>query len=100
MNIDLNLWRHKRECGGTFASFVRSVVANGMEYEETVKQFEIFFLLEHLEKNRWNQSKTAAELGIHRNTLGRHLIEFGIDSPALKQSGYENRNKEYSSDKK
>ncbi len=36
-------------------------------------------ILEALEKNGWNISKTAKELGIVRNTLYRRMKEFGIE---------------------
>lgn len=41
--------------------------------------FEKYQLLEILEKNHWNKTKTAKELKIGRTTLWRRMKQFGID---------------------
>jgi two-component system response regulator AtoC len=44
-------------------------------------QFEKEYIIGALEKNRWNQTKTAKFLGVHRNTLLLKIKELGIKEP-------------------
>lgn len=54
---------------------------------EFIEFFERF-LIKHLEKENYNQSKVAYNLGINRNTLHRYLKALHIDSnPELKKTG-------------
>jgi two-component system nitrogen regulation response regulator NtrX len=39
------------------------------DFREAKKQFEIVFLKRKLEEHRWNVSKTAEEIGLHRQSL-------------------------------
>jgi len=34
-----------------------------------------------LERSKWNQSKAAAVLGLHRNTLLRKIAKWGLAAP-------------------
>ena len=56
--------------------------ANGAsDFREAKKQFEIVFLKRKLEEHRWNVSKTAEEIGLHRQSLQEKLRELGIQRP-------------------
>jgi DNA-binding NtrC family response regulator len=51
------------------------------DFREAKKQFEIGFLKRKLEEHRWNVSKTAEEIGLHRQSLQEKLRELGIQRP-------------------
>jgi DNA-binding NtrC family response regulator len=50
-------------------------------FREAKRQFETVYLKQKLEKNRWNVSRTAAEVGLHRQSLQEKLRELGITRP-------------------
>lgn len=58
----------------------------GITYDEAVREFKRRFILEVLACHRGNQCKAARELGVHRNTLSRILVELEID-PAQVRNG-------------
>lgn len=43
-----------------------------------LKDIEREAISQALERNQWNKSKTARELGIHKNTLRRKIIRFNV----------------------
>ncbi len=45
---------------------------------ETVDEFEKKLLVRELEKNHWNKSRTAKDLGISRVALHKKIAKFGI----------------------
>jgi PAS domain S-box-containing protein len=47
----------------------------------SVREFEKYFLIETLKKNKWSRVKTAAELGINKSTLWRKMKKLGIETP-------------------
>lgn len=49
-------------------------------YREAKELFEKQFLLEKLEKNSWNVSRTAEEIGLERSNLHRKIKSYGIES--------------------
>ena len=51
------------------------------DFREAKRQFEIAFLKRKLEVHRWNVSKTAEEIGLHRQSLQEKLRELGIQRP-------------------
>jgi DNA-binding NtrC family response regulator len=51
------------------------------DFREAKHKFEIAFLKRKLEENRWNVSRTAAEIGLHRQSLQEKLRELGIQRP-------------------
>lgn len=53
--------------------------AGGITYAEAVRELKRRFVLEVLACHRGNQCKAAQELGVHRNTLSRMLMELEID---------------------
>jgi two-component system nitrogen regulation response regulator NtrX len=50
-------------------------------FREAKRKFEIAYLKRKLEEHRWNVSKTAAEVGLHRQSLQEKLRELGIQRP-------------------
>ena len=51
------------------------------DFREARRHFEIAFLKSKLEENHWNVSRTAAEIGLHRQSLQEKLRELGIQRP-------------------
>jgi DNA-binding NtrC family response regulator len=51
------------------------------DFREAKRQFEIAYLRRKLEAHRWNVSKTAEEIGLHRQSLQEKLRELGIQRP-------------------
>ncbi|HKJ04240.1 MAG TPA: sigma-54 dependent transcriptional regulator [Geopsychrobacteraceae bacterium] len=49
-------------------------------YREAKELFEKGFLLEKLQKNNWNISRTAEEIGLERSNLHRKIKSYGIES--------------------
>jgi len=48
-------------------------------YREAKEQFEKQFLVEKLQKNNWNVSKTAEEIGLERSNLHRKIKSYQIE---------------------
>ncbi len=59
-------------------------VASGSTLKEAKSEFERFFILDRLEENDWNVSKTADAIGIERSNLHRKLRAYNIDPKRLK----------------
>ena len=51
------------------------------DYREAKRKFEIAYLKLKLEENHWNVSRTAASVGLHRQSLQEKLRELGIQRP-------------------
>ncbi|MGA2482673.1 MAG: sigma-54 dependent transcriptional regulator [Candidatus Acidiferrales bacterium] len=51
------------------------------DFREGKRKFEVAFLKRKLEENRWNVSRTAAAIGLHRQSLQEKLRELGIQRP-------------------
>ncbi len=56
----------------------------GIPYDEALGEFKRQFILAALRAARWNQSRAARALGMHRNTLVRTLRALGIDVRVLR----------------
>ena len=52
-----------------------------VDFREAKRKFEIAYLKRKLEEHHWNVSKTAAEVGLHRQSLQEKLRELGIQRP-------------------
>ena len=50
----------------------------GSKLYKIVKQFKAYIITEELIKHNWSVSKTARTLGIHRNSLTRHIADLEI----------------------
>src|ERR1700747_2301240 len=51
------------------------------DFREAKRKFEIAYLKRKLEEHRWNVSKTAAEVGLHRQSLQGNLRGVGLQRP-------------------
>jgi DNA-binding NtrC family response regulator len=51
------------------------------DFREAKRKFEIEYLTRRLRKHQWNVSKTADEMGLHRQSLQEKLRELGIKRP-------------------
>jgi len=51
------------------------------DYREAKRRFEGAYLRRKLEEHRWNVSRTAAAVGLHRQSLQEKLRELGIQRP-------------------
>ena len=56
-----------------------------ISFRDARREFEKEFLLGVLEKLKWNQSKAAELLGIHRNTLIIKFKNLGLMTPKQKR---------------
>ena len=63
---------------------VAQMHADGVSYEEAVREFKRRYLLQVLANHRGNQCKAARELGMHRNTLSRTLAELQLDRAEIR----------------
>jgi len=51
------------------------------DFREAKRKFEVAYLLRQLGSHRWNISRTAATIGLHRQSLQERLRELGIRRP-------------------
>src|SRR6266850_2372063 len=51
------------------------------ERAEAKRKFEVAYLTKQLSEHRWNVSRTAATVGLHRQSLQEKLRELGIRRP-------------------
>lgn len=58
---------------------VGQMVERGILFDEAVEEFEKRFIKRVLERTNGNQSRAAEQLGIHRNTLSRKMVEYKLD---------------------
>jgi len=56
------------------------------DFREAKRKFEIAFLRRQLSAHRWNISRTAATIGLHRQSLQERLRELGIRRPGQELS--------------
>jgi DNA-binding NtrC family response regulator len=57
---------------------------NGMgerDFREAKRKFEVAYLMKQLSEHHWNVSRTAATIGLHRQSLQEKLRELGIRRP-------------------
>jgi Fis family transcriptional regulator len=65
---------------------VLQMYRSGIRYEEAVREFQKAFILAVLREHKVNQVRTAKELGMHRNTLGRAIRDLEIGIQPLRAS--------------
>lgn len=63
---------------------VAQMHADGVSYDDAVREFKRRYLLHVLVNHRGNQCKSADELGMHRNTLSRTLTELDMDTAQIR----------------
>ena len=56
------------------------------DFREAKRKFEIAYLTRQLADHRWNVSRTAATIGLHRQSLQEKLRELGIRRPGHEES--------------
>ncbi len=66
--------KERRWCGG-----LRS--CSEKDFRDAKRKFEVAYLLRQLGAHRWNISRTAATIGLHRQSLQERLRELGIRRP-------------------
>jgi DNA-binding protein Fis len=59
-------------------SLIVQLVEGGVPFSMALEEFEKKYICRVLERTRWNQSRAARLLGIHRNTLSRKIDEYRI----------------------
>ncbi len=59
---------------------VSQMVERGILFNEAICEFEKRFIKRVLDRANGNQSRAAALLGIHRNTLSRKIDEYKLES--------------------
>ena len=59
---------------------------NEKDFREAKRKFEIAYLRKQLSAHRWNISRTAATIGLHRQSLQERLRELGIRRPGQELS--------------
>jgi DNA-binding NtrC family response regulator len=57
------------------------------DFREAKRKFEIAYLRRQLASHRWNISRTAASIGLHRQSLQERLRELGIRRPGQELHG-------------
>ncbi len=57
-------------------SLVDQMITGGILFDEAVKEFEKKFIQKVVNRHHNNLSKAADELGIHRNTLSKRIVEY------------------------
>jgi len=51
------------------------------DYRDAKRKFEVAYITRQLERHKWNVSRTAATIGLHRQSLQEKLRELGILRP-------------------
>ncbi len=59
-------------------ALVADMVGGGIRLEEALRELETHFLRQVLQQHNGNQSKAAAALDIHRNTLRTKMRRCGL----------------------
>jgi DNA-binding NtrC family response regulator len=62
------------------------------DFREAKRKFEVAYLTKQLGDHRWNVSRTAAAIGLHRQSLQEKLRELGIRRPGREPVEEEERN--------
>ncbi|HEY2497318.1 MAG TPA: helix-turn-helix domain-containing protein [Candidatus Angelobacter sp.] len=67
-------------------ALIAQMYSGNILYSEAVREFKKKFILHVLKTNRWNQVKAAREMGMHRNTLSRAILELKLDVRQLRDT--------------
>ena len=59
-------------------SLIEEMISKGIRFPEAVREFEKRFLVQVLEKENGNLSRTAKVLHIHRNTLSKKIQDYRL----------------------
>ena len=66
-----------------FEGLVEHFLAGRIPLHEAVEVLERSMIQSALDRSRSNQSAASKLLGIHRNTLQRKMVEYGLDNPRV-----------------
>ena len=58
----------------------------GIRYSEAVQEFRKAFIVTVLRANNGNQLRSARQMGMHRNTLSRTILQLDIDLASVRLS--------------
>jgi Fis family transcriptional regulator, factor for inversion stimulation protein len=61
-------------------SLVSEMIDKGIRFADARREFEKKFISQVLQAHRGNLSRAAHDLRIHRNTLGKKIAEYKIQS--------------------
>jgi DNA-binding NtrC family response regulator len=64
------------------------------DFREAKRKFEVAYLTKQLADHRWNVSRTAATIGLHRQSLQEKLRELGIRRPGREPLQEEEKEKD------
>jgi Fis family transcriptional regulator len=70
-------------------ALVAEMIEKGIRFGEARREFEKRFIARMLQRHSGNLSRAAEELRIHRNTLGKKMVEYklrGSGSPAKRRA--------------
>jgi transcriptional regulator with PAS, ATPase and Fis domain len=59
-------------------ALVTEMVDKGIRFSDAKREFEKKFITRVLQQHHGNLSRAAKDLRIHRNTLGKKIVEFKI----------------------
>ena len=59
-------------------SLISQLVDRGILFSEARREFEKRFIARVLQRHRGNLSRAAKDLRIHRNTLGKKIVEYKL----------------------
>ena len=62
------------------------------DFREAKRKFEVAYLTKQLADHRWNVSRTATTIGLHRQSLQEKLRELGIRRPGREPIDHEENN--------
>jgi DNA-binding NtrC family response regulator len=57
------------------------------DFRDAKRKFEVAYITRQLERHKWNVSRTAATIGLHRQSLQEKLRELGIHRPGRIAAG-------------
>jgi len=78
--------KHTYATKGQLETLVRRMHRTGILYFEGLAEFRKQFILAVLRDVKWNKSKAARVLGMHRSTLVRALRQLNVDIRAFRDS--------------
>ena len=59
---------------------IEEMVSKGIRYGDAHREFERRFIARVLQRHRGNLSRAAKDLRIHRNTLGKKIVEYKLQA--------------------
>jgi len=72
----LGIQKQPHELKTRIESLVEDMLDGSILLSEATQEFEKVFITKALERNERHISKTANQIGIHRNTLSKRLTEY------------------------